>query len=84
MRRAYLQQRSTYETLGAMAAETLPSMKAVLKPLLMQHFCLSFLLAVLPFWVEILKLLDPNLIVATWKWNLLRGLKLHYDDGGTR
>ena len=49
VRRAYLQQRSTYETLGAMAAETLPSMKAVLEAIAYAAFLFVIPLAVLPF-----------------------------------
>lgn len=49
VRRAYLQQRSTYETLGAMAAETLPSMKAVLEAIAYSAFLFVIPLAVLPF-----------------------------------
>ncbi len=49
VKRAYLQQRSTYETLGAMAAETLPSMKAVLEAIAYAAFLFVIPLAVLPF-----------------------------------
>lgn len=48
-RRAYLQQRSTYETLGAMAGETLPAMKAVLEAIAYASFIFIIPLAVLPF-----------------------------------
>src|SRR6202012_2809932 len=48
-RRAYLQQRSTYETLGAMAAETLPTMKAVLESIAYGAFIFVIPLALLPF-----------------------------------
>jgi conjugal transfer mating pair stabilization protein TraG len=48
-RRAYLQQRSTYETLGAMAGETLPAMKAVLEAIAYSSFIFVIPLAVLPF-----------------------------------
>ncbi len=48
-RRAYLQQRSTYETLGAMAGETLPTMKAVLEAIAYASFIFVIPLAVLPF-----------------------------------
>ena len=61
VRRAYLQQRSNYETLGAMAAETLPTMKAVLEAIAYGAFLFIVPLAVLPFgwtflknWVQIL------------------------------
>jgi conjugal transfer mating pair stabilization protein TraG len=53
-RRAYLQQRSTYETLGAMAAETLTTMKAVLEAIAYAAFIFVVPLAVLPFGVRIL------------------------------
>jgi len=48
-RRAYLQQRSTYETLGAMAGETLPTMKAVLEAIVYSAFLFVVPLSVLPF-----------------------------------
>ncbi len=48
-RRAYLQQRSTYETLGAMAGETLPTMKAVLEAIVYSAFLFIVPLSVLPF-----------------------------------
>ena len=48
-RRAYLQQRSTYETLGAMAGETLPTMKAVLEAIVYSSFMFIVPLSVLPF-----------------------------------
>ncbi len=48
-RRAYLQQRSTYETLGAMAGETLPVMKAVLEAIIYAFFLFVIPLAMLPF-----------------------------------
>ncbi len=61
VRRAYLQQRATYENLGAMAAETLPSIKAVLEALAYSAFLFVIPLAVLPFgwrfltsWIQIL------------------------------
>ena len=60
-RRAYLQQRSTYETLGAMAGETLPTMKAVLEAIAYACFLFVIPLALLPFgyrfllsWAQIL------------------------------
>jgi len=53
-RRAYLQQRSTYETLGAMAAESLMTMKAVLEAIVYASFIFLVPLAVLPFGVRIL------------------------------
>jgi conjugal transfer mating pair stabilization protein TraG len=60
-RRAYLQQRSTYETLGAMAADTLPIMKAVLEAIAYGCFLFVIPMALLPFgyrflmsWVQIL------------------------------
>ena len=48
-RRAYLQQRSTYETLGAMAGETLPVMKAVLEAIIYTFFLFVIPLVLLPF-----------------------------------
>ncbi|MEI8295106.1 MAG: conjugal transfer protein TraG N-terminal domain-containing protein [Alphaproteobacteria bacterium] len=48
-RRAYLQQRSTYETLGAMAGETLPTMKAVLESIAYGAFLVVIPLSLLPF-----------------------------------
>ncbi len=61
VRRAYLQQRSTYETLGAMAAETLPTMKSVLEAIAYATFLFVIPLALLPSgwrflasWVQIL------------------------------
>lgn len=48
-RRAYLQQRSTYETLGAMVGDTLPSMKAVLEAIAYACFIFMVPLAILPF-----------------------------------
>ncbi len=61
IRRAYLQQRATYENLGAMAAETLPSIKAVLEALAYSAFLFVIPLAVLPFgwrflasWLQVL------------------------------
>lgn len=53
-RRAYLQQRSTYETLGAMASESLMTMKAVLEAIVYASFIFLVPLAVLPFGVKIL------------------------------
>ncbi|MBP9752209.1 MAG: conjugal transfer protein TraG N-terminal domain-containing protein [Proteobacteria bacterium] len=60
-KRAYLQQRSTYETLGAMAADTLPTMKAVLEAIAYAFFLFVIPLAFLPFgysflfrWMQIL------------------------------
>ena len=61
VRRAYLQQRATYETLGAMAAEMLPTMKSVLEAVAYATFIFIIPLALLPFgyrflfsWVNIL------------------------------
>lgn len=54
VRRAYLQQRSTYETLGAMASESLMTMKAVLEAIVYASFIFLVPLAVLPFGVKIL------------------------------
>ena len=48
-RRAYLHQRSTYETLGAMAGDTLPIMKAVLEAIAYSVFIFIVPLALLPF-----------------------------------
>lgn len=53
-RRAYLQQRSTYETLGAMASESLMTMKAVLEAIAYASFIFLVPLAILPFGVRIL------------------------------
>jgi len=60
-RRAYLQQRTTYETLGAMASDSLMAMKAVLEALAYAVFIFIVPLSVLPFgwrillsWVQIL------------------------------
>lgn len=47
-RRAYLQQRSTYETLGAMAGETLPIMKAVLEAIIYSFFLFVIPLSLMP------------------------------------
>ncbi len=61
-RRAYLQQRSTYETLGAMAGETLPVMKAVLEAIIYAFFVFVIPLALLPFGYRFL---------LTWAQSLL-------------
>ncbi len=61
-RRAYLQQRSTYETLGAMAGETLPVMKAVLEAIIYTFFVFVIPLALLPFGYHFL---------LTWAQSLL-------------
>ncbi len=53
-RRAYLQQRATYETLGAMASETLITMKAVLEAIAYAAFIFIVPLAILPFGMRIL------------------------------
>lgn len=60
-RRAYLQQRATYETLGTLAADTLPAMKAVFEGLAYAAFIFVLPLALLPFgyrflmsWAQIL------------------------------
>lgn len=53
-RRAYLQQRSTYETLGAMASESLNTMKAVLEAIAYAAFIFLIPLAILPFGFRIL------------------------------
>ena len=53
-RRAYLQQRSAYETLGAMASETLTTMKAVLEAIAYTAFIFIVPLSVLPFGIRIL------------------------------
>lgn len=52
--RAYLQQRTTYETLGAMASESLLTMKAVLEAIAYAAFIFVVPLAVLPFGARIL------------------------------
>ncbi len=54
VRRAYLQQRSTYETLGGMASQSLMTMKAVLEAIVYAAFIFIVPLAVLPFGVKIL------------------------------
>lgn len=61
VRKAYLQQRSTYETLGAMAAETLPAMKGVLEALAYSAFLFIIPLSILPSgwrivtnWIQVL------------------------------
>ncbi len=61
-RRVYLQQRSTYETLGAMAGETLPVMKAVLEAIIYAFFVFVIPLALLPFGYRFL---------LTWAQSLL-------------
>ena len=61
-RRAYLQQRSTYETLGEMAGETLPVMKAVLEAIIYAFFVFVIPLALLPFGYRFL---------LTWAQSLL-------------
>ena len=48
LRRAYLQQRSSYETLGAMAAATLPAIKGVLEAICYAAFLFIMPLAILP------------------------------------
>jgi len=53
-RRAYLQQRATYETLGAMAGETLPTMKAVLEAIAYACFLFIIPMAILPFGYQFL------------------------------
>lgn len=60
-RRAYLQQRSTYETLGEMAGTTLPTMKAVLEAIAYACFLFVIPMALLPMgyrfllsWAQIL------------------------------
>ena len=64
-RRAYLQQRTTYETLGSMASETLMTMKAVLEAVVYASFIFLVPLSILPFgarillsWVQTLLLLQ--------------------------
>lgn len=61
VRRAYLQQRATYETLGGMVGETLPTMKSVLEALAYAAFLFVIPLSLLPSgwrflsaWVQIL------------------------------
>lgn len=49
VRRAYLQQRSTYETLGAMAGDMLPTMKAVLEAIAYACFLFVIPMCLLPF-----------------------------------
>ena len=53
-RRAYLQQRTTYETLGSMASEALITMKAVLEAIAYAAFIFVVPLVILPFGVRIL------------------------------
>ncbi len=67
VRRAYLQQRSTYETLGAMAAETLPTMKGVLEAIAYSAFLFIIPLAVLPFgWTFLKNWIQVLLWLQTW------------------
>ena len=67
VRRAYLQQRSNYETLGAMAAETLPTMKAVLEAITYAAFLFIVPLAVLPFgWTFLKNWVGVLLWLQTW------------------
>lgn len=67
VRRAYLQQRSNYETLGAMAAETLPTMKAVLEAIAYAAFLFIVPLAVLPFgWTFLKNWVGVLLWLQTW------------------
>jgi len=54
VRRAYLQQRATYESLGTMAAESLLTMKAVLEAIAYAAFIFVVPLAVLPMGARIL------------------------------
>jgi len=53
-RRAYLQQRATYETLGSMASETLMAMRAVLEAVAYAMFIFLVPLSILPFGARIL------------------------------
>ena len=55
VRKAYLQQRATYETIGAMAAETLPSIKAVIEAIAYAAFLFVIPFACLPFGYTFLK-----------------------------
>ena len=67
LRRAYLQQRSNYETLGAMAAETLPTMKAVIEAITYSAFLFIVPLAVLPFgWTFLKNWVQVLLWLQTW------------------
>lgn len=61
VRRAHLQQRSTYETLGSMAGDMLPTMKAVLEAIAYACFLFVIPMSLLPFgyrfllaWAQIL------------------------------
>lgn len=61
VRRAYLQQRSTYETIGAMAAEMLPTMKSTFEAIAYAMFLFIIPLSLLPMgwrfltsWMQIL------------------------------
>lgn len=61
VRRAYLQQRTNYETIGAMAAEMLPTMKSTLEAIAYATFLFVIPLSLLPMgwrflssWVQIL------------------------------
>lgn len=53
-RRAYLQQRTTYETLGSMASETLMAMRSVLEAVAYAMFIFLVPLSILPFGAKIL------------------------------
>lgn len=67
VRRAYLQQRSTYETLGAMAAETLPTMKGILEAIAYSSFLFIIPLAILPFgWTFLKNWIQVLLWLQTW------------------
>ena len=67
LRRAYLQQRSTYETLGAMAAETLPTIKGVLEAIAYSSFLFIVPISILPFgWTFIKNWMQILLWLQTW------------------
>lgn len=85
LRRTYLQQRSNYETLGAMAAEMLPTMKAALEAITYAAFLFVVPLAILPFgwtflknWVGILLWLQswaPMYAILNYIMTLAAGAK---------
>ena len=61
-RRAYLQQRSTYETLGAMAGSNLPVMKAVLEAIIYAFFMFVIPLSLIPAGYKFLMLWGQSLL----------------------
>ncbi len=61
-RKAYLQQRSTYETLGAMAGDNLPIMKAVLEAIIYAFFIFVLPLCLLPSGYKFLMVWGQSLL----------------------